>query len=515
MRWKVEIRENGKDPRIASVEGETWLMVLARVSDNKSIDLGGVTVDFLSDSIRIVTPTQHYLLRESRGIPKSGEPPRPSAKSDADLSAHKNAATKIVSVSAEAPRPTTPGMVAITTTPEIRPASEPILHTAPPASQTTIPVGKPASQAPIPAALPASQTTIPVGKPASQPTVPAAQPASRPSMASVRRVEASRSSARPPALAATLLSRREQDPSAESPIWYRELAYAVPIATDEDVAEAFALRMVEDIARTSPEPGSRFVNIAVFDEIFTGEPTVPPLVIVEWKDWKGAPVVRFPRRMSLTPAPRNQIQSVAPAAARADMFLGPVTSPPKAKRAGVPRLTGDALIAALFDKVHQVSSKRDGIEAGYFCLDMAISKMQMAGGFVHFYDEDRKEFVLACARGGDVSGLLGSRRTEADPFLGNAIRSRAGMLFAGEGRGDHRFNPFGGAGHVALGPIWSNGKFRGVIELVNPPMGTALSTDDATAVTYLAEQLAEFFGSEKPVITISRISQPPPPPDQT
>jgi hypothetical protein len=491
MRWKVEIREGRKERRTVSIEAESWLAALARAAEGKSVDLSNLTVDLQMESIRVLWPAQgaEYVFRESRGIPKSaGGPPRPS-KSDEPAHAAAQvhgapvptpmlaAAAVDVGTAQQGPegRPTTPGMVAPTLPVK---ASEPAQ--APKQERPAAPVGARESA-----------------------RVRAAADA-----------EPRRASVRPP-IAATLLSRREQNPNEASPIWYRELAYAVPIATDESVAEAFAMHMLEQVTRESAGITSRFVNIAIFDEIFTGEPTMAPLVIVEWKDWKGPPISRFPRRVAVPEqVQRSSVRiSQAPPTTSNDMFLGPVTSPPKARTSQRPRLTGDALIAALFDKVHQVSSKRDGVEAGYFCLDAAISRMQVAGGFVHFYDEEHQEFVLACARGPNTEHLLGSKRNETDPFLASAIRTRVGMLFAGNGRGDDRFTPFGGVGHLALAPIWANGRFMGALELFNPPMGTALSTDDATAVTYLGEQLAEFFGSKKAVVDSSRISKPPPPAD--
>ena len=43
-------------------------------------------------------------------------------------------------------------------------------------------------------------------------------------------------------------------------------------------------------------PAGKLVNLAVFDMTFQGKPPVPPLATLTWKDWRGAPVVAFPRR---------------------------------------------------------------------------------------------------------------------------------------------------------------------------------------------------------------------------
>jgi hypothetical protein len=181
----------------------------------------------------------------------------------------------------------------------------------------------------------------------------ATDPAPRPSfgvmLAQIRESEPpprATHSTRPP-IAATLLSERTQEPTAQSPIWYRELAYAVPIGTEEAEAQSFALRMLASVDKQSLGKSPRFVNIAVFDEIFTGEPTIAPLAILEWKDWKQTPVTRFPRRIAAEPIrtsePPRRLSKMPGSAA--DMFLGPATTPANGGRGRQslrPRLTGDA-----------------------------------------------------------------------------------------------------------------------------------------------------------------------------
>jgi hypothetical protein len=418
-----------------------------------------------------------------------------------------------------------------------------------------------------------------------------------------------------------MLSRRDQEPSDSSPLTYREVSYALAIGTEEPEAERFALQMLEELKREIPEGrAARFINIAVFDEIFTGKPTISPLVVVEWKDWKGPPVARYPRKFpsatpgslrapsaspSLAAALREPSQvSRAPAAGNIhDMFLGPATAPgqsPPSPVAAAPavsavvsasaalapqpvptfaaaavappsavaplapgasnaaqvpenpqgpaaapaaegsakfttqplntadlpkpntsngthaaapakRFSGDELIADLFEEMHAMNFHEDAVAAGYFCLDLALSKIPADGGLVHFYDVDKREYVVACARGPNAHALLLARHPDVDPFLGSAPRSRSAVIFQADGATPPRFAVFGGLKNLVVAPLWPRGRFMGAVEFINPSDGAPFTTDDANALTYIAEQLAEFIGSRGVVLDPRRITRPPPP----
>jgi hypothetical protein len=129
-----------------------------------------------------------------------------------------------------------------------------------------------------------------------------------------------------------ILYKREQDPDSKSPLTYREYVYCFPAASDEAIAKAMLLAQF-DLVRTAlrdAAPG-KLVNLAMFDVSFPGRPTVPPIVTLTWKDWKGGePTIEFPRRTQ-----SGQAGEVPPAAlpvppAQAAVLL---VSPPQA---GVP-----------------------------------------------------------------------------------------------------------------------------------------------------------------------------------
>jgi hypothetical protein len=282
VRFTIDILEGDKPSATMTVEAESWLLAFQSVRTVKNATMASLVVDVQIDEVRVLDPStrQRYQIKTL---------PQPTTLQ------------KVVPRPARANAPLPSGR-------ELTPAP----------ARTSEPKQE------LAAALPTQPQKISEIKAKSDPPISDAIP-----------FELTRAASIKPAamLAATLLSRRDQDPSAASPLTYREFAFAVPIGTEETDAEAFARRMLADAEREIPSGrGPKFVNIAIFDEIFTGKATIAPLVVLEWKDWKGSAVVRFPRRGSGpgTEGPaRGSASSISVAPANNDMFLGPATSPPK------------------------------------------------------------------------------------------------------------------------------------------------------------------------------------------
>jgi hypothetical protein len=86
---------------------------------------------------------------------------------------------------------------------------------------------------------------------------------------------------------AELLFQRSEEPSATSPLTYREAAWAVPEGTSIAAAVRLLAGMFEGVraALAGVKPG-KLVYMAIFDHHFVGKPTRPPLATLTWKDWK-------------------------------------------------------------------------------------------------------------------------------------------------------------------------------------------------------------------------------------
>jgi len=92
-----------------------------------------------------------------------------------------------------------------------------------------------------------------------------------------------------------LVRQRAEEPRPDSPITYREFAYAVePGRTRAEVEALLRDRYQATLATISDRPPGKFVQLAVFDHVFKRRPERPPLATFAWKDWRGEPVLAFP-----------------------------------------------------------------------------------------------------------------------------------------------------------------------------------------------------------------------------
>lgn len=484
----------------------------------------------------------------------------------------------------------------------------------------------------------------------------------------------------------TLLSSREQEPTESSPLTYREYAFLAPEGTNEEVAIEILraqLQLVE--AHIGGAKIGKLVNLAVFDVSFTGKPPKPPLATLTWKDWKGQPVVSFPRRSNTsilprppsqpspsllasvtegspvaviprapavpklggsTPPPANPDGNVAlvsqapaavvvpsappppvqiaasappppaqappaqavsappPAAPAAEAVVQAASAPPLPARAsnappaaeavvqaisapplparassappppvqavsappvqaasappppvqtasvppapltapidpfasptnGTPstapvafpagsspmpmartrsgrfvpgRISGDELITSFFESMHDLHFLRDALEGGEFCLTLATQALPSRAAFVHFFDIEARQWIVACTYGNDTSSLLATHASEADVPLREAARhGKAVVLNDTSSETTSRYAHLGGARSVIVAPVKQAGRTLAAIELVDPLDGKPFEDVEGNAITYVAEQYAEYLGSRGIVLDVERI----------
>ncbi|HYJ11054.1 MAG TPA: GAF domain-containing protein, partial [Polyangiaceae bacterium] len=93
----------------------------------------------------------------------------------------------------------------------------------------------------------------------------------------------------------SVLRQRQEEPTPESPIIYREVAYVVDPGVSRGSVEALLWASFNSLSRElASKPGQKFVQLAVFDHKFDKRPERAPLGTLAWKDWRGNPVVTFP-----------------------------------------------------------------------------------------------------------------------------------------------------------------------------------------------------------------------------
>jgi GAF domain-containing protein len=181
--------------------------------------------------------------------------------------------------------------------------------------------------------------------------------------------------------------------------------------------------------------------------------------------------------------------------------------PPGAPRT---RVRGEDLIADLFEAMHDLHFVRDAIEGGEFCLALAMEKVPSQAGIVHLYDIDKREFLVTSTRGAGVNKLLLRRHGENDPLLHAAMNKRRALVVtdatAVEAALLPRYVEIGGARSLVIAPVMQSGRFLGAIEILNPLDGQPFTDAEGNALTYIAEQFAEFLSSHGIVTDEASIS---------
>ncbi len=305
MRWLVEVTSLGKsDKESLFLDAESWQKALqaARAQRGDNAPMSGFSIELLDDGCRAVDPVSkvRYDVRKA-----SDE--APGARSEPPRAASHAPAPAVPAAPAAAPAPVHPPAAAHPSAPRapVVPSTRP-QPVAPPRT---------ASAGAMQAVHVASQVATQPPPGMVQPPAPVVAPSVAP-RADVAATVPSQ-----------IIFKREQDPTDTMPLTYREYVYAVPPATTEAMAETLLATQLE-LVRASLErlPPGKLVNMAAFDVVFQGKPPVPPLVTLAWKDWRGAPVVSYPRR---APTPQPVVVPPAPATAPVLQYApAPVPPPP-------------------------------------------------------------------------------------------------------------------------------------------------------------------------------------------
>ena len=216
-------------------------------------------------------------------------------------------------------------------------------HDAVKALQQAVGNGAPASvpapaapvSVPAPAAVPAAVSApAAVPAPAASERAPAPLAAAAPVAAPVAAHEPPADTVRTPAPSFNdgleVLHVRDAESSKESPLIYRERHYLLPNGASIDDAEMMLRRRFAALREElSSRPKGKLVKMALFDHRWSGQPTQPPLLALQWKDWRGEPEITTPTRVSLPSAPPAQM-SIVPAAASPSMAptVAPIPAAP-------------------------------------------------------------------------------------------------------------------------------------------------------------------------------------------
>ncbi|WP_437654057.1 GAF domain-containing protein [Sorangium sp. So ce1182] len=191
----------------------------------------------------------------------------------------------------------------------------------------------------------------------------------------------------------------------------------------------------------------------------------------------------------------------------------PAPSQPVRRRSSFPprngRLSGDDLIAELFEACSDLHFLQDTLAGADFILALTLDKIPCALGFVSLFDINRGEFVVVRQHGGK-SALL-ARLSERAPLPLAAMRSRRAVVVPDVSRDERALDERWKATGVELrsvvcAPVELAGRYLGLLEIGNPLDGKPFSEGDGNALTYIGQQFAEFVGARGVVIEPSLVT---------
>lgn len=306
--------------------------------------------------------------------------------------------------------------------------------------------------------------TVAVGAPPVPPPVPpprAAPPAALPPAPS-----------RAPKADAPLesLLERDEDPTAQNPLFYRERAYLLPAGGTVSSAEAaLRFKLAELQQALADKARGKLVNLAVFDHRWSDAPERPPVVVLRWRDW------------------RNDVEVDYPAAARPS--LSPSSSvPPSSDR-----------LADVFEALEGLTQLRTAVEGLDFIVRLLERMIPAEATSACLYDINTDEMRFVALSGTGAAQMQGQAVARTAGLFGQAVRAEHACSVFPDVAVEPAFNPkvdsrSGLDPHNALlRPVVREHELFGMLQLVNRQGDLVFSAQDVSVINYIAERLAEFL----------------------
>lgn len=271
----------------------------------------------------------------------------------------------------------------------------------------------------------------------------------------------------PETAALRLITERNEDPSSDNPLTYRERAYAIAPGTTLSEAETALRRSLAELeAKLAHVSRGKFVNLAVFDHSWSDVPKRAPLIVLEWRDWRGESV-KYP---SLELERGSQYDEQEEAERLAELF------------------------EALQD-LHQCRSANAALELALELLGIAIPN-EASGACLYDINTDELRFVAA--RGREATAQRGFTVPLGGGLVGE-VALRDGATAISYQYPDETESTFDAAYDarpgmavrtLVLRPVRRDGQLLGVLQLINRQGNErAFTRGDLNLVNYVGTRL--------------------------
>lgn len=266
-----------------------------------------------------------------------------------------------------------------------------------------------------------------------------------------------------------LLFERNEEPTPENPLIYRERAYLIPPKASVMEAEAALRYRLEALrAELSQMPKGKFVSLAIFDHHWKAEPERPPIVVLEWKDWRGEPTVDYPATLlSREPA-----------------------------RAGSGASASDRLAVA-FEGLQQLEHSESASAALEVVIDILEQVIPSDACSACLYDINTDEIRFVAVSGPGSATRQGTAVSSKKGLIGLALKKDHTATVIGDVQLEPNYEPRADAREgleprtMLMRPLVGGGRTLGVLQLINRHDATGYSQDDVNVLNYVADRVGE------------------------
>jgi hypothetical protein len=266
-----------------------------------------------------------------------------------------------------------------------------------------------------------------------------------------------------------LLLERTEDPTPGNPLSYRECAYLLPKGTTVSEAEAALRWKLAELQRElEATPRGRLINLAVFDHTWNDAPERPPVIVLQWRDWRDEIVVDYP------------------AAARSSSVPSQASAP------------HDDRLADVFEALEDLPRLHTVAEGLDFAVQLLERMIPAEATSACLYDINTDELRFVAVSGTSAPSLQGQAVPRGQGLFGQALRSEHHASVFNDLAVEPAFNPASDsrpeldARNALLRPIVHEHQLLGLLQLINRKGATAFTAQDLSVINYIAERLADF-----------------------
>jgi hypothetical protein len=273
-----------------------------------------------------------------------------------------------------------------------------------------------------------------------------------------------------PTLELEMLLERDEDPTPGNPLSYRERAYLLARGTTVPEAEAALRWKLSDLQKAlQGRARGKLVNLAVFDHRWEDAPERPPVIVLQWRDWRTEVAVDYPAasRLSSDPPPAGAAQ--------------------------------DDRIADVFESLEALARMRTPVEALDFAMHLLETTIPAEATSACLYDINTDELRFVAVSGTGAMEMQGRGIPRGAGLFGQAVRAEHHSSLFKDVLVEPAFDPAVDSRvgvqprNALLRPIVHEHQLLGALQLINCKSADGFTAQDIHVMNYVAERLAEFL----------------------